>query len=359
MRDQSSSAVTAEQGGLRRTSAPVLTALVAIALALGVLAGILIAGGRLAPPALSAPPTATTMPVVLEPFDDPHQVSVKAVVGQSVPLRIHQAGTITAAACTPGGRVSSGSTPWRVNGIPILALATSTPFYRSLPLGSTGDDVKALQTELVQLRQPVKITGSVDAASVAAVWSLLAADRSPDSPDIPLSRLVWLPAASTKIKSCTAELGAVVAAGDEIARTRATIIGLKLSAIPGGMSPGDRAAAIDDFRLHMSADGVADRPAEVQQFAATQIAEQATEQAAGGEESGVPATLRLTTSIQVAQLPASALIGDATATCVVDPADRKYAVTVLDSSLGRSTVRFAGPVPATVNLQPAVATTCR
>ena len=107
-----------------------LTALVAlIAGAGGVSAGILIA----------SPPTPAS----------PHELTSPIV------------GRITALQAAPETPVTSGSLPCEIDGLPLLALALSTPLYQDVVDGATGPDIAALNAELGSgMRLPQILSGS-------------------------------------------------------------------------------------------------------------------------------------------------------------------------------------------------------
>jgi hypothetical protein len=73
----------------------------------------------------------------------------------------------------------------------------------------------------------------------------------------------------------------------------------------------------------------------------------------------VHATATLATAITAYGVPASAVLGTADTTCVVDGNDRSHGVHVLGSTVGKALVTFTQPsAPDTVRIAPAADRTC-
>lgn len=66
-------------------------------------------------------------------------------------VRAATPGTVTSVSMVEGGEIEAGQELFRVDDRPVLALVTSTPFYRVLGSGDDGDDVLALQRLLAEL----------------------------------------------------------------------------------------------------------------------------------------------------------------------------------------------------------------
>ncbi|MBU2601659.1 MAG: HlyD family efflux transporter periplasmic adaptor subunit [Actinobacteria bacterium] len=60
-------------------------------------------------------------------------------------VRVARAGVITSVSVTEGAAITNGAELFRVDGTPVFALVTPTPFYRTLASGDDGDDVRVLQ----------------------------------------------------------------------------------------------------------------------------------------------------------------------------------------------------------------------
>ncbi|MHB8870659.1 MAG: efflux RND transporter periplasmic adaptor subunit [Thermoleophilia bacterium] len=66
-------------------------------------------------------------------------------------VRVTAPGTVTAVSAVEGQPIAAGAELFHVDGRPVYALLTDTPFYRVLASGDDGDDVLALQEFLTDL----------------------------------------------------------------------------------------------------------------------------------------------------------------------------------------------------------------
>lgn len=66
-------------------------------------------------------------------------------------VRVARAGVVTSVSVTEGATITNGAELFRVDGTPVFALVTPTPFYRTLASGDDGDDVRVLQELLRDL----------------------------------------------------------------------------------------------------------------------------------------------------------------------------------------------------------------
>ena len=129
-----------------------LTAFVAlIAGAGGVSAGILIASPP-TPASLSSPSVPSTVPVTTREFTDTRSLTLTIPPASPHELTSPIVGRITALQAAPETPVTSGSLPCEIDGLPLLALALSTPLYQDVVDGATGPDIAALNAELGSAR---------------------------------------------------------------------------------------------------------------------------------------------------------------------------------------------------------------
>jgi peptidoglycan hydrolase-like protein with peptidoglycan-binding domain len=95
--------------------------------------------------------------------------------GASVPVAPVEGATrsiVTESSLAAGAAVKVGTVLVRVNGDPVLALASPFPFYRDLGVGDTGPDVTVLQQNLKTLGLLASADGSFGPATARAVAGL-------------------------------------------------------------------------------------------------------------------------------------------------------------------------------------------
>lgn len=198
------------------------------------------------------------------------------------------------------------------------------------------------------------MSGTFDDETAAAIRDLLSRNQSESGglTGLPLSAVTWLPATAVAITSCDAVLGGPIADGSPLAMTAPTVTGAAVTPMPASMVLGDRTLTIGDVTVPIGEDGAiasGKALADVLGSAAGRVAV-----ATLGTSHPVPlqGTLSLADPIQAATVPATALAGDADSMCVVDDGGAVHAVSVVDSSLGRSVIRFSGTVPDRVQVAP-------
>ena len=174
-----------------------LTAFVAlIAGAGGVSAGILIASPP-TPASLSSPSVPSTVPVTTREFTDTRSLTLTIPPASPHELTSPIAGRITALQAAPETPVTSGSLPCEIDGLPLLALALSTPLYQDVVDGATGPDIAALNAELARLGYAAPADSQrVTAATRAALASAMGVnDGAGGVPSrIEASHVLWIPA---------------------------------------------------------------------------------------------------------------------------------------------------------------------
>lgn len=96
-------------------------------------------------------PASITYPLKALDYSDGQSADITVRLPQDGSIDVEQTGKITDSRCKTGGTVKSGEVLASVQGAPVIALATSVPFYRSLVIGDSGEDVAALKTALESL----------------------------------------------------------------------------------------------------------------------------------------------------------------------------------------------------------------
>lgn len=333
-------------GHRSRSFGLVVVVLIAVVAVIAGGAGGLWIGLSRTPNGLAAPLAADTFAVATAPFDDAHQVNLEFATTPGLTLVAHTTGVITDASCQPGGTIESGSVPWQINGAPVLALATASPFYRDFKQdakepGTKGLDVAGLQQELARLGLSVDKSGEFDKKTAAAVTELLTrANIDAAKGGLPLAHLVWLPDKTVTTASCQVVLGGPVTDGAPLAMTAPTVTGLAISPIPHGLLPGDRTVTVGGVTVPVGADGQVTGADAIGKILGTGAGKAAVQTVATDHPVQLSGTLALADPITAATVPATAVAGGAGATCVFDTAGKAHPVDVVDSSLGRSVVKF-------------------
>jgi len=294
-------------------------------------------------------------PVGEHRFADQRRVTVTVARAAPAPLVSPGSGRVTASSCAPGARIGSGSSPFALDGAPVLALATRVPLWRDLSLGDRGADVEALREELRRLGADLSDDGPVNGVVIAALGSLLPG-LGDNAATVPASRILWLPAAEVVLKSCAVETGRYLGASQEVAQPADAITATVAPAEESGSAPlpGARTLALAELTVPLEGSVVSAEAAE----AITRSS--AYRQATAGDDGSVvlTGTTALAQPIPVGSVPPSAIYADeAGSSCVSDGATG-HAVTVLGSQLGESFVVFAGAAPPQLVVHPRSRPSC-
>lgn len=126
----------------------------------------------------------------------------------------------------PGHVIRQGQVLYRVDGRPVVLLYGATPAYRTLSLGASGDDVKALNADLVSLgyataRELGPSSDSYDSASEAGVRRLQAAVAAPVTGTLTLGEALFEPSAM-RVTSLDAYLGGSSRPGQSVLQATTT-----------------------------------------------------------------------------------------------------------------------------------------
>jgi hypothetical protein len=285
-----------------------------------------------APDALASAALAETIAVATVPFKDSKTVQFTVTQTESRKLIAGLGGTVTSSSCTAGEAVTSGTSTFGVDGVPLINLATATPLWRDLGPGDTGEDVRALQTELTRLGHPTPVTGTLDRSTLDAYARLAATLNAPATGAwVPRDQTIWLPLPTQTVQKCTTPPGSRIAAGQEIADLRAQVTSARIANIPQTAAPGARALIIDGHTFAVTADGRI-----TESSALTDLARLPS--FATAEASDTPGTLaaqyELATPARVLGVPPGALFGiEATSACI-SSRNVTYPVAILGSQLG-------------------------
>jgi peptidoglycan hydrolase-like protein with peptidoglycan-binding domain len=311
-------------------------------------------GAAPTPPSLlpAAAPTLAPVPAV-ETLDE-RPVTVAWTSAPEVPLTTDRGGRVTASDCQAGQSLASGTSPFAVDEVRLLALATRTPPWRDLAFGDRGDDVRSLQEALTALGHSPGDSGWYDGAADAAWRAALAAVGG----GFAASQVLWLPAPTALVNRCLVQLGDQLPPGATLATLGGGLTGARVQNWPEGLGQEPRQLVVDGAEAPVDASGVVNEAADLERLAA---ADSFQRHLSGQDEGPLTAVLRLVEPLVVYSLPPSALVVDGPASgCVLDEDGQVHPVAVVGSKLGRTFVQFAnGQPPAQVRLNLPADLTCR
>ena len=314
-----------------------LTAFVAlIAGAGGVSAGILIALPP-TPASLASSSAPPTVPVTTREFTDTRSLTLTIPPASPHELTSPIAGPIT-----------SGSIPCEIDGLPLLALALSTPLYQDVVDGATGPDIAALNAELARLGYAAPADSQrVTAATRAALASAMGvSDGAGGVPSrIEASRVLWIPAPTVTPSSVPVHLGDSVDTQTVLLTLEDSRDALRLS-VPPDAYPEDHVITLGDTDYPVPSDGIITDPT----LTATILSSREYTAFIRSTPSGdgpvqLPVSWKLASPITVTVIPPASVIGDATAACVF-ASGTPIPVSIVSSQLGRTYVLPASPLSA-------------
>lgn len=318
----------------------------ALLLALGLIAGVLVAGqlGSAVPDDSRAVGPATS-PVSLELFDDPAQATLRADNVRATSLRSNADGTLSEFSCAAGLSLESGDVIASVNGEPQIVLHTSMPLWRNLAVNDTGKDVGALRAELTRLGSGVGEGARVDRAVRAAIRQFFI-DRNVSFGNansvVSLTNIVWIPAPVVSIASCTAGVGDRLTAGAELLTLDPLVSSLSVSSPQAQAVEGERMFELDGVTVVVDSDGRVTDPAVIAALMATSSARRWISSDTAID--GLSVVWRLADPLVVASVPPSSLAQvDGRSACLLVPEGNSIRVTIVSSLLGRALVNAAEP----------------
>jgi hypothetical protein len=244
----------------------------------------------------------------------------------------------------------------RIDGRPVIALATDVPLWRDLKAGDRGDDVLALRAALTTLGATVDAEGPVDAALIKAFVDLTApdggdagADRAEAASAIERARVTWLPQPQVRLEQCGVRVGETVAEGQAWATGGEGAAAQPVS-LPEDATIGDRVLIAGDVRTALDASGRVTDPKAQDRLEAL-----ARESAIDGR---IPASVELAEPITVAAVPPGAVTAVGAGMCVGDSAGHVYPVRVAGAQLGQSLIQFRDSPAPDVSLTPPEEAAC-
>lgn len=300
------------------------------------------------PESLTHPDDITSASVTARPYTDERSVRVKVQLKEAVPVTAPVTGRVTALRVAPHASLASGSKIMDVDGLPVVALHTTTPLYREIADGVAGDDITALQEELQRLGYDISTTGKVNWATRSAAADLLGVDDGqggvPEA--LPHTHFLWLPTVNVTVNEVKVSLG-------DTLTEQSTILTLTGGAntgmidIPADALPGARVLFLQDKEYPVADNGVVDNPELLEQIlriAAQQNMFGPQEDAKQTNEVSVTAPWRLAKPLEVQVVPASALIEARDNHACVSADGKTIPVTIIASELGQTFVQSDTPV---------------
>ncbi|MDP9736914.1 peptidoglycan-binding domain-containing protein [Curtobacterium sp. 260] len=326
-----------------RIAAPAI-GLASLLVAAGAAVGVVVALPVGPPASLSTPEPVRSVAVTERTDPDERQVQLVLDTGAPGALVTARTGVVTSSTCTAGGTLRSGTEVVRIDEVPVLALASSTPLYRDLSEGDRGDDVRGLQQELARLGSRITVDGVVGPGTIRAVRELLVAQgsaRATAVPDDVIERAVfaWIPAPEVSVTACDAVVGATIGPEGVLATLPAALRSARLEQLPVDAVPGARRVRVGQAVVPVDERGLVSDPAALEALR-TQPEYAAVLASTDGAPS-VPATWTLAEPLRVLVVPPSSLwdIRDGSA-CVRPVPGAPTLVEVVGSELGQSFVRL-------------------
>lgn len=306
------------------------------------------------PEMLQASQPMMSAPATTQVFDDARRVQVRLVPGPDVTLTSNFSGVVTHTSCTPGEAIESGTTPVRVDDSPIVALHMEVPPFRDLAPGTEGEDVRALQTELVRLGVPVDVDGYFGWSTAEAVNALrVRVGLSDDRSSLRFAELIWLPTSSIPVTRCEAVLGSSLAPGAPLAVARGTLQQVELDTVPASLALGERTLTIFGVTGALEDNIRITAPEFLAELAVTAEAQTVLSTDSG---STVTATTVLAEPLQALKVPAAAIFGAAGDSGCIQVGEETIPVALYGSSLGSSLVGLpeGHAAPKEVNIGQAI-----
>ena len=236
--------------------------------------------------------------------------------------------------------------PARSTGLPLLALALSTPLYQDVVDGATGPDIAALNAELARLgyaapAESQRVTAATRAALASAMGVSDGAGGVPSR--IEASHVLWIPAPTVTPSSVSVRLGDSVDTQTVLITLEDSRDALRLS-VPPDAYPADHVITLGDTDYPVPSDGVI---TESTLTAAILSSREYTDFVRSARSSDGPVQLpvswKLASPITVTVVPPASVIGDATNACVF-ASGTPIPVSIVSSQLGRTYVLPTTPL---------------
>lgn len=317
-----------------------------------------------------------TYPLKALDYSDGQSADITVRLPQDGSIDIEQTGKITDSRCKAGGTVKSGEELASVQGAPVIALATSVPFYRSLVIGDSGEDVAALNAALESLghlKGESVSSNRLDRATLDSLELLnkQALSKAQKDADTAASAVItqsdikplksfdpagyaWLPQETVTVTECLKALGQTHD-GSTFARISTTNPTVTVQ-FPEVLVDGERTLTIEGVEIAVDGQGNI-APEQVSTITESQSFIVAQLQDESAQEVKLQGQYELKQPLTVYAVPPSALkLSGPEGGCVFsdENAGSSHAVKLLSSSLGLTYVQFeqGAQVPKSVVINP-------
>lgn len=334
-----------------KTAAAMLAMILVVGLLLGVAVALFVLGNQ-KPKELQSETKVAAVPVTEREYDDARSVDLVIDVGPARNLSSGTAGRITASSCVSGNVAKSGGSNFAVDGKPLINLATEIPLWRDIDTATQGDDVLALQKELIRLGYNLTPNGRSSRHLINGVNDLLktAGAKNVDKENISVAQIVWLPTVETPMQGCEVVVGQSIDAGGSLAKIPGGATVVSVAKLPEDAIAGERVVKVGELTLQVDAAGRVTDDVGLGELAKTSEYKSAI----ADKSLKISAFYALKEAIKIAVVPPGALYNIVENNgCVVSDKGDTFKVDLIASELGSSFVIFpGGKTPENVSLKP-------
>lgn len=290
------------------------------------------------PDSLSAPAPVTSAPVSTREFTDERSVQMLVTIQDSSPIPTPRPGRVTELFIQNGQELSSGVKVMSIDAQPIIAIHTSIPVFRDIADGVEGQDIHALQEELVRMGFSIAVDGKVGRDTRFALARLIGINTDSDTvPDaIEHTHFLWIPASQVTVSELKVRLGDVVAEAAPLLSFGTSASTGRIE-VPQGNIAGARLAIFEHKEYPVPETGVVDNQDLLQAVANSPI------RSLQGEESSstiaVSLGWKLETPISVQVVPAQAVFDAFLDKGCVSSGGKTVPVRIIGSELGQTFIQ--------------------
>ena len=286
--------------------------------------------------------TPGTVAVQRRTFDDATELPLVITADAGYKAVAPREGVVTASTCLVGQELMIGSSPFSLDGAPVIALPTDVPVWRDLVVGLRGADVDGIHRALTRER---KVAAAPNGSPLTRSDVESVAGSSVDR--LELSKILWVPAGNRTISACKVELGRRLSHQDITLEFPPQVSRVQVNLSDRGRG---RTLTVGDRSFELSADGVVAGSERVA-FSRLPVVRAWL---VGDRGEPLTGTVSLSSPVHAWTVPPGAVITRHGQHCVVDPQGVVTLVTIVSSELGVTLVAPAKntPMPDVVSLNP-------